>query len=181
MKITVGNEESRLLAEACRCFSRNPAQVNDLNGVASKQHRNFRPKSCFDILFYFILFYFILFYFILFYLLFAKLVTRLTVRENDHGRYTRYWDDPSLAQLLVGGIGHSKKDRLPEKPVLASIISSKLCQTCPRRGRTPCFRSNWVFREVTSVSHINLKTDWTDYREQCWKTIPRRVDSVECY
>ena len=34
---------------------------------------------------------------------------------------------------------------------------------------------NWVFREVTPVSHISLKTDQTDYRERCWKTILRRV------
>ena len=34
MKITVGSEETRLLGKACKCFSRNPAQVNDVNGVA---------------------------------------------------------------------------------------------------------------------------------------------------
>ena len=38
-----------------------------------------------------------------------------------------------------------------------------------------------MFREVTPVSHISLKTDWMDYRERCWKTIPSRVDPVECY
>ena len=38
-----------------------------------------------------------------------------------------------------------------------------------------------MFREVTPVSHISLKTDVTDYRERCWKTVPRRVDPVECY
>ena len=38
-----------------------------------------------------------------------------------------------------------------------------------------------MFREVTSVSHISLKTDLTDYRERCWKTIPCRVDPVERY
>ena len=43
------------------------------------------------------------------------------------------------------------------------------------------FRSNWVFREVTPVSHISLKTDRMDYRERCWKTIPSRFDPVECY
>ena len=37
-----------------------------------------------------------------------------------------------------------------------------------------------MFREVTPVSHISLKTDWMDYRERCWKTIPSRVDPVEC-
>ena len=26
-----------------------------------------------------------------------------------------------------------------------------------------------MFREVTPVSHIGLKTDRMDYREQCWK------------
>ena len=25
---------------------------------------------------------------------------------------------------------------------------------CPHLGWTPCFRSNWVFREVTPVGHI---------------------------
>ena len=35
--------------------------------------------------------------------------------------------------------------------------------------------SNWVFREVTPVSHIGLKTNRTDYRERCWKTIPSRL------
>ena len=35
MKITVGSEEARLLGKACKCFSRNPAQVNDLNGAVS--------------------------------------------------------------------------------------------------------------------------------------------------
>ena len=52
---------------------------------------------------------------------------------------------------------------------------------CPCIGRAPCFRRNWVFREVTAVSHSNLNTDMTDCREQCWKTIPRRVDPVEYY
>ena len=33
MKVTVGSEETRLLSKAYKCFSRNPAQVNDLNGV----------------------------------------------------------------------------------------------------------------------------------------------------
>ena len=32
-----------------------------------------------------------------------------------------------------------------------------------------------------SVSHISLKTDLTDYREWCWKTIPCTVDPFECY
>ena len=35
IKITVESEETRLSDKACKCFSRNPAQVNDLNGVAS--------------------------------------------------------------------------------------------------------------------------------------------------
>ena len=35
MKITVGSEETWLLGKAYKWFSRNPAQVNDLNGVAS--------------------------------------------------------------------------------------------------------------------------------------------------
>ena len=26
-----------------------------------------------------------------------------------------------------------------------------------------------MFRKVTPVGHSNLKTDWTDYREWCWK------------
>ena len=35
MKIPVGSEETRLLGKVCKFFSRNPAQVNDLNRVAS--------------------------------------------------------------------------------------------------------------------------------------------------
>ena len=35
MKITVGSEETRPSGNACKYFSRNPAQVNDLNEVAS--------------------------------------------------------------------------------------------------------------------------------------------------
>ena len=35
-----------------------------------------------------------------------------------------------------------------------------------------------MFREVTPVGHSNLKTDLTDYRGRCWKTISRRVDPV---
>ena len=35
MKITVGSEGTRLLGKACKCFSRNPAQVNDMNEVVS--------------------------------------------------------------------------------------------------------------------------------------------------
>ena len=42
-----------------------------------------------------------------------KLVTGLTVREKT--RYMTYWDDLSLTQLLVGRIGHPKKDRLAEE------------------------------------------------------------------
>ena len=38
-----------------------------------------------------------------------------------------------------------------------------------------------MFRDVTPVGHCNLKSDWTDYRERCLKTIPSRVDPVECY
>ena len=38
-----------------------------------------------------------------------------------------------------------------------------------------------MFREVTPVGPSNLKTDRTDYRERCWKTIPRRAEPVECY
>ena len=44
MKKAVESEETQLLGKACKCFS-NFAQVNDLNGVASKQNWNFRPKG----------------------------------------------------------------------------------------------------------------------------------------
>ena len=40
-------------------------------------------------------------------------------------KYIRYWDDLSLTQLLVGRIGHPKKDRLAEQPVFAFIVSLK--------------------------------------------------------
>ena len=36
-----------------------------------------------------------------------------------------------------------------------------------------------MFREFTPVSYISLKTDRTNYRERCWKRIPRRVDPVD--
>ena len=36
MKVTAGSEITRLLGKACECFSRNPAQVNDPNGMASE-------------------------------------------------------------------------------------------------------------------------------------------------
>ena len=35
-----------------------------------------------------------------------------------------------------------------------------------------------MFRGLTPVNHISLKTD---YRERCWKTTSRRVDPVACY
>ena len=38
-----------------------------------------------------------------------------------------------------------------------------------------------MFRDVTPVGHIGLKTDWMDYTERCWKKIPLRVNPVECY
>ena len=31
MKISVGSEKTQLLCKACKCFPRNPAQVNDLS------------------------------------------------------------------------------------------------------------------------------------------------------
>ena len=56
---------------------------------------------CFDILNCFLFFYV------------QTFVTGLTVRDSDQ-IYMRYWDDLSLTQLLVGRIGHPKKDRLAE-------------------------------------------------------------------
>ena len=41
------------------------------------------------------------------------------------------------------------------------------------------FKEQLGVREVTPVSHINLKTDRTDYRNRSWKTIPRRVDMFD--
>ena len=46
MKIIVGREETRFLGRACKCFSRNPAQMNGLNGVAwstSVRHKSSIP------------------------------------------------------------------------------------------------------------------------------------------
>ena len=77
-------------------------------------------------------------------------------------RCMRYWDDLSATQLLARRMGHLEKGRIAE-------------------SHSQRFRSNWVFREVTPISHSNLKTYRTDYRERCWKTIIRRVDPVECY
>ena len=76
-------------------------------------------------------------------------------------RCMRYWDDLSLTQLLVGRIGHPKKDRLAEKPVLAFNSKSKIVLNVSVYKTDSLFRSNWVFREVTPVSHISLNTDRT--------------------
>ena len=38
-----------------------------------------------------------------------------------------------------------------------------------------------MFGEVSPVSHISLKTDRTDYREQFWKTIPRMNVMYDSY
>ena len=35
IKITMGRKETQFQDKVCKCFSRNPAQVNDLNGLAS--------------------------------------------------------------------------------------------------------------------------------------------------
>ena len=44
--ITAGSEETRYLGQACKCFSRNPAQVNDLNEVANQLiNWSLRPKG----------------------------------------------------------------------------------------------------------------------------------------
>ena len=56
-------------------------------------------------------------------------------------RYMRYWDDLSLPQLLVGRIGHPKKGRLAEWPVLALILSPK---TVPN---VSAYRPDYLFHE----------------------------------
>ena len=60
--------------------------------------------------------------------------------------------------------------------MLALILSPKTVSNVSLIGRTTCFGNNWVFREVTRMSHISLKTDRMDHRERCWKTIASRVD-----
>ena len=60
-------------------------------------------------------------------------------------RYMRYWDDLSLTQLLVGCIGHPKKDRLAESPALALILSPK---TVPN---VSAYRPNYLFQEQLGV------------------------------
>ena len=60
-------------------------------------------------------------------------------------RYMRYWDDLSLTQLLVGRIGHPKKDRLAESPVLALILSPK---TVPN---VSAYRPDYLFQEQLDV------------------------------
>ena len=59
--------------------------------------------------------------------------------------FMRYWDDLSLTQLLVGRIGHPKKDRLAEKPVLALILSLK---TVPN---VSAYRPDHLFQEQLGV------------------------------
>ena len=53
----------------------------------------------------------------------------------DLTRCMRYWDDLSLTQLLVGRIGHPKKDRLADQPKLALILSLK---TMPKVSAYKC-------------------------------------------
>ena len=57
----------------------------------------------------------------------------------------RYWDDLSLTQLLVGRIGHPKKDILAEWPVLALILSPK---TVPN---VSAYRPDYLFQEKLGV------------------------------
>ena len=77
----------------------------------------------------------------------------------------------------------ASRERQTSRVVCVGLLIQvqRLCQTCPCISRTPCFGSNWVFREVTPVGHSNLNTDRTDYSERCWKTISHRLDPVECY
>ena len=65
--------------------------------------------------------------------------------------------------------------------MLALILSPKTVPNVSAYRPDFLFQGNWVFREVTPVNHISLKTDQMDHREWCWKTIPSRIDSVECY
>ena len=60
-------------------------------------------------------------------------------------RYMRYWDDLSLTQLLVGRIGHTKKDRLANCSVLAFILSLK---TVPN---VFAYRADSLFQEQLGV------------------------------
>ena len=64
--------------------------------------------------------------------------------------------------------------------MLVLILSPKTVPNVSAYRPDYLFKRNWVFREVTPVSHISLKTDQMDDRERCWKTIPSRVDPVEC-
>ena len=61
--------------------------------------------------------------------------------------------------------------------MLAFILSLK---TVPN---VCAYRPDFLFQEQLGVqrSHIGLKADQADYKEHCSKTIPRRVDPVECY
>ena len=72
-----------------------------------------------------------------------KLVTGLTVRDND--QIYEVLGDLFLTQLLVGRIGHPKKDRLAEEPVLDLILSPK---TVPNMST---YRPDYPFQEQLGV------------------------------
>ena len=91
-------------------------------------------------------------------------------------RCMRFWDDFSVAQLLVRRMGHLRKGRPAEQSVLA--CNSKH-EDCAKHVRVQAGLP--ASGEVTTVGHSNLKIYQTDYRERCWKTIPCTVDPVECY
>ena len=70
----------------------------------------------------------------------------------------RYWDDLSLTQLLVGRIGHPKKDR----SVLAFIPSLKTVPNVSVHRPDSLFLEQLSVWRSYPVSHISLKTVLTD-------------------
>ena len=65
--------------------------------------------------------------------------------------------------------------------MLALILSPMTVPNVSAYRPDSLFQEQLGVREVTHVIHVGLKTEQTDYIEQCWKMVPCRVDPVECY
>ena len=68
----------------------------------------------------------------------------------------RYLDSLSVTQLLVRRMGHLKTDQQNTLCWL-TISKSKDLPKVSCIGSTLSLRSNWVFKQVTPVSHSNLR------------------------
>ena len=78
------------------------------------------------------------------------IVTGLNVSEFNQMYEVLGWP---LSDPVVGETHGASRERQTSRVVCVGwqFKVRRLRQTCPCMGRTPCFRSNWVFREVTPV------------------------------